>query len=236
MNTIGFKNFKAFGGTMQTFSNKPITLIYGPNSVGKSSLLHSLIYAKNVMNNGNLDAHILSFAGDELDLGGFKNFIHKHDIERIFSFESSATKELFEKESGEEMLRIDGMLDLMYIMQKFNKDKKAESILEMIDQIEIILSKNDIDDIVKVLSPKSEYIVLLHLASKKEFINLVRKAILYFKDNTNFFSVAKSAIGGTFKTKSLSIDEIANNQILLKIKEFIKENSSEIQSFFKNNI
>lgn len=236
MDTIGFKNFKAFGDTMQTFSNKPITLIYGPNSVGKSSLLHSLIYAKNVMNNGNLDAHILSFAGDELDIGGFKNFIHKHDIERIFSFESSATKELFEKESGEEMLRIDGMLDLMYIMQKFNKDKKAESILEIIDQIEIILSKNDIDDIVKVLSLESEHIVLFHLASKKEFINLVRKAILYFKDNTNFFSKVKSVISGAIATKSLSVDEITENQMLLKIKDFIKENSSEIQSFFKNNI
>lgn len=236
MNTIGFKNFKAFGDTMQTFSNKPITLIYGPNSVGKSSLLHSLIYAKNVMNNGNLDAHILSFAGDELDLGGFKNFIHKHDIERIFSFESSATKELFEKESGEEMLRIDGMLDLMYIMQKFNKDKKAESILEMIDQIEIILSKNDINDIIKVSNAKPENNALFHLASKKEFINLVRKAILYFKDNTNFFSKVKSVISGAIATKSLSVDEITENQILLKIKEFIKENSSEIQSFFKNNI
>ena len=236
MDTIGFKNFKAFGDTMQTFSNKPITLIYGPNSVGKSSLLHSLIYTKNIMSGGNLDAHTLFFAGDELDLGGFKNFIHKHDIERVFSFESSATKELFEKESGEEMLRIGGMLDLMYIMQKFNKDKKAESILEMIDQIEIILSKNDINDIIKVSNAKPEDNALFHLASKKEFINLVRKAILYFKDNTNFFSVAKSAIGGIFKTKSLSIDEIANNQILLKIKEFIKENSSGIQSFFKNNI
>ena len=96
MDTIGFKNFKAFGDTMQTFSNKPITLIYGPNSVGKSSLLHSLIYTKNIMSGGNLDAHTLFFAGDELDLGGFKNFIHKHDIERVFSFESSAIKKFFE--------------------------------------------------------------------------------------------------------------------------------------------
>ena len=236
MDTIGFKNFKAFGDTMQTFSNKPITLIYGPNSVGKSSLLHSLIYTKNIMSGGNLDAHTLFFAGDELDLGGFKNFIHKHDIERVFSFESSAIKKFFEIENDGGILKLNGIMDLMYVIQKFNKDKKVDSILEIIDQIEIMLSKNDIDDIVKVLSLESEHIVLFHLASKKEFINLVRKAILYFKDNTNFFSVAKSAIGGIFKTKSLSIDEIANNQILLKIKEFIKENSSEIQSFFKNNI
>jgi AAA15 family ATPase/GTPase len=43
-NQIGFNNFKAFGPQMQYFTKKPITLVYGPNSVGKSSLLHSQIY------------------------------------------------------------------------------------------------------------------------------------------------------------------------------------------------
>lgn len=40
-NQIGFNNFKAFGSKMQYFSQKPITLIYGPNSVGKSSLIRA---------------------------------------------------------------------------------------------------------------------------------------------------------------------------------------------------
>lgn len=84
MNTIGFKNFKAFGGTMQTFSNKPITLIYGPNSVGKSSILHALMYAKEVIGGANPDIMKLD---DIIDLGGFKNFIHKHDEGRKFEFE-----------------------------------------------------------------------------------------------------------------------------------------------------
>ena len=84
MNTIGFKNFKAFGDTMQTFSNKPITLIYGPNSVGKSSILHALMYAKAVIGGANPDIMKLD---DSIDLGGFKNFIHKHDENRKFEFE-----------------------------------------------------------------------------------------------------------------------------------------------------
>ena len=75
MDTIGLKNFKAFGDTMQTFSNKPITLIYGPNSVGKSSILHALMYAKAVIGGANPDIMKLD---DSIDLGGFKNFIHKH--------------------------------------------------------------------------------------------------------------------------------------------------------------
>lgn len=84
MNTIGFKNFKAFGDTMQTFSNKPITLIYGPNSVGKSSILHALMYAKEIIGGANPDIMKLD---DSVDLGGFKNFIHKHDENRKFEFE-----------------------------------------------------------------------------------------------------------------------------------------------------
>lgn len=41
---IGFNNFKAFGPKMQYFTKKPITLIYGPNSVGKSSLIRALLF------------------------------------------------------------------------------------------------------------------------------------------------------------------------------------------------
>lgn len=87
-NTISFNNFKAFGEKMQTFSKKPITLIYGPNSVGKSSFLHSqllLEYLK--MSDPNLSVKKTSFAGDEIDFGGFENFIHKHDTTKNINYE-----------------------------------------------------------------------------------------------------------------------------------------------------
>jgi len=44
IDSVSFNNFKPFGEKMQYFSRKPITLIYGPNSVGKSSLIHLLAY------------------------------------------------------------------------------------------------------------------------------------------------------------------------------------------------
>ena len=93
MNTIGFKNFKAFGDTMQTFSNKPITLIYGPNSVGKSSILHALMYAKEIIGGANPDIMKLD---DSVDLGGFKNFIHKHDENKKFEFEETISEQYLE--------------------------------------------------------------------------------------------------------------------------------------------
>jgi predicted ATPase len=40
---IGIENFKAFG-KMQRFPLKPITLLYGPNSSGESSITPSVAY------------------------------------------------------------------------------------------------------------------------------------------------------------------------------------------------
>lgn len=86
MRKCSIKNFKAFGDKPQVFSDKPITLVYGPNSIGKSSFLHGLLYRENILRGGELDFKKSDFAGDELDLGGFKNFVHKHETDREIEF------------------------------------------------------------------------------------------------------------------------------------------------------
>ncbi len=78
MDKISFNNFKAFGEKTQTFSKKPITLVYGPNSVGKSSFLHFMSYMSSIHKNNNLDVENI-YMGETISLGGFKNFIHKKD-------------------------------------------------------------------------------------------------------------------------------------------------------------
>lgn len=93
-NTIGFNNFKAFGENIHTFSKKPITLIYGPNSIGKSSFLHSQLYLEYIRRGSmNLDLKETNFAGDKLSLGGFDRFIHKREENRTLSYELTLTKE-----------------------------------------------------------------------------------------------------------------------------------------------
>ena len=88
-NKIGFNNFKSFGPNMQYFSDKPITLVYGANSVGKSSLLHAQLYLKhNLLYNG-LDLMQSQFAGDELSLNGFENVIYKHNVKDSINYEIS---------------------------------------------------------------------------------------------------------------------------------------------------
>ena len=132
-NTISFNNFKAFGEKMQTFSKKPITLIYGPNSVGKSSLLHSQLYFEYLKNRGvnGLDLQKTNFAGDILDLDGFENFIHKHETDRTLKYTLTITDEKdIAKLLSQEYLEIKAFKDAGI----FDMDK--ESIKEKLEYTE----------------------------------------------------------------------------------------------------
>jgi hypothetical protein len=75
-------NFKAFGPT-QRIPIRPLTLIFGPNSAGKSSFLHGLLYAHEALTSdepNNLDVKRPRLGGDSVDLGGFRQLIHKKNI------------------------------------------------------------------------------------------------------------------------------------------------------------
>lgn len=70
-------SFKAFGHQEQRIPLKPLTLIFGPNSAGKSSFLHSQLWLHHAMTEGDLDVHRPSLAGDLVDLGGLRNVVYK---------------------------------------------------------------------------------------------------------------------------------------------------------------
>lgn len=72
--TIG--NFKAFGSP-QTIPLKPITLIFGPNSAGKSSVIHSLLFGHEANRSGQLDIFKTQLGDESVDLGGFRQFTHR---------------------------------------------------------------------------------------------------------------------------------------------------------------
>jgi predicted ATPase len=76
-------NFKAFAETQQ-IPIRRLTLIYGANSAGKSSIIHSLLLANHALENGNVDVHQTKLGGAALDLGGFTQFVHQHDLKRQF--------------------------------------------------------------------------------------------------------------------------------------------------------
>ena len=77
---LGLRNFKAFGDEMQEAPLSKITLIYGPNSGGKSSIIQALLLLKQSIKNKYTDEkRKLTPRGDFVDLGSFQSLLHKHD-------------------------------------------------------------------------------------------------------------------------------------------------------------
>ncbi|MEO8353287.1 MAG: DUF3696 domain-containing protein [Chthoniobacteraceae bacterium] len=74
-------NFKAFGPA-QEIPLRPLTLIFGPNSAGKSSIIQSLLLARHIQDTGNVDAHQTTLGGAAVDLGGFGRFVHGRIVTR----------------------------------------------------------------------------------------------------------------------------------------------------------
>lgn len=78
-------NFKAFAGS-ETIPLRPITLIYGPNSSGKSSLLQSLLLLKQTLQEAENPETLLLPKGNLVNLGSYREFAHCHDVSKPFSF------------------------------------------------------------------------------------------------------------------------------------------------------
>lgn len=51
--TLTLKNFKGVGEVSKTIDFSPITLLFGPNSAVKSTILHAFLYFYEILNNGN---------------------------------------------------------------------------------------------------------------------------------------------------------------------------------------
>ena len=82
---IELQNFKAFGELTQ-IELAPITLIFGQNSAGKSSILQSLNLLKQTRESRESGAPLLPRAeGGIADLGSFQELLFDHDLSRVLS-------------------------------------------------------------------------------------------------------------------------------------------------------
>lgn len=75
LDAIRLANFKAFGES-QRVPLRPITLLFGANSTGKSSVLHGLALAHHAIGTGDLDTQQTGIGGESIDLGGFQQYVH----------------------------------------------------------------------------------------------------------------------------------------------------------------
>ena len=79
---IGLRNFKAFGDEMQEAPLSKITLIYGPNSGGKSSIIQALLLLKQSLDSTRQGFKRELMPVGNVDLGSFPALIYKHQTER----------------------------------------------------------------------------------------------------------------------------------------------------------
>ena len=82
---LGIGNFKAFG-EIQRVPIKPLTLIFGANSSGKSSIIHGLLLARHALDTGQLDVAKTKIGGDSVDLGGIRQYVHRGETRRCIEF------------------------------------------------------------------------------------------------------------------------------------------------------
>ena len=94
LKSIEIANFKAFGKESQTIPIKPITPVVGPNSAGKSSLVHSLLWLNHAESRGETDVYYPSLVGKSVNLGGFDSCLNRksgvHRLRLALTIENSA--------------------------------------------------------------------------------------------------------------------------------------------------
>lgn len=75
---LRMENFKPFGAS-QDIPLAPITCVFGPNSVGKSSLLEALLMLSQTMDRPGVEPPV-SFRGPFVNVGDYRSAVHRHDV------------------------------------------------------------------------------------------------------------------------------------------------------------
>lgn len=77
---ISLSNFRSFK-ERQEIDIAPVTLLFGPNSIGKSSVLMALAYVQQVLEKGHCNPQKLDALGDKT-IGGFHSLVHGGNLNR----------------------------------------------------------------------------------------------------------------------------------------------------------
>ena len=108
-------NFKAFKRT-QRIPIQPITLIYGKNNSGKSSIIQALLYAEHVRRTGELTPETIMKDGKPVLDGGWSRLAHGRGREPFikFGWEWSNPQSIVGLESGKILHRVESVHELTF--------------------------------------------------------------------------------------------------------------------------
>lgn len=110
-----------------------ITLLFGPNSAGKSTVLHGLHYANEIFQRGNTDPGRTLWGGDSVHLGGFETIVHGYDLGRSINlkFEVGLEDAIFEQiDVLEDLVDLDSPTDATVRLEvRWNPDLRRPVIV-----------------------------------------------------------------------------------------------------------
>jgi len=87
---LEIENFKGIAAR-QRIEFAPLTLLFGANSAGKSTILQAVLYLRELMEHGAADVDRTDLGGDVLELGGFARLVHRHEIDRAIVLRAEFT-------------------------------------------------------------------------------------------------------------------------------------------------
>jgi hypothetical protein len=81
LTSLELENFKGFAAR-QRIDFAPLTLLFGANNAGKSTILQALLYLHELIERGSADVDRTELGGVVLELGGFARLVHRHEVHR----------------------------------------------------------------------------------------------------------------------------------------------------------
>lgn len=214
LSSLCLKNFKGFSDKNEEKDNtvaiKPITLIYGPNSYGKSSILQSLLLLyQTVTEEFDFRSITLKLNGNFVNLGSFNDFINQNAKEKEFRIELSLPYNRYNPNSS--------IITQMIIGYNFAVKKSPSTKNE-----QIVLSKIDV-------SKKEEDI---NLAINSEPQKILEYEFIQSEEDDNVYDIYKSGEYLNKTSEKLSfftLEEFLNDDFKYNIFKFAED---AIQNIF----
>ena len=212
---IHIENFKGFKDR-QTIELKPITLLFGPNSGGKSTIIQAIHYMQEILKRKNFDPRGTVTGGDVIDLGSFENLVFMHDMFLPIKLE-------FEMDISEEKL------------PEYYSEIEHDFYYSNVDQYELYDCIREINTIsVKVEVRWHEILQRVDVAIYETYINGVLMAAItldnYTTDGRSYYKISYFNFGHPiFPTREKDIPGMKLDDWKGKIpKSFIKKMQESI--------
>jgi len=136
---LTLENFRSFKDK-QTIEFAPVTLLFGPNSVGKSTVLMALVYAHHIFTESDCNPLRLEALGNKY-IGGFKGLVHGRDLNRTIRIGIEYSKDNLIGSTYNEMRGLLEEIELDDIEWLFNLSDASGSVSTVEVDLSISWSK-----------------------------------------------------------------------------------------------